>query len=97
MFNIKLQYSLTGPHQLIIGCIKEALEYYDEDINVFKEMIQNAEDAGASEIKLVIDWRHHPTDNLLTREMEAWQGPALLVYNNAVFSDEDFNNINFVK
>ena len=91
--NLKLQYSLTGPHQSITRRIKEALEDYDQDIDVFKEMIQNAEDAGASEIKFVIDWRNHPTENLLTGEMEAWQGPALLVYNNAVFSDKDFTNI----
>ena len=91
--SIKLQYSLTGPHQSITGRIKEALEDYDQDIDVFKELIQNAEDAGANEIKFVIDWRNHPTENLLTNEMAAWQGPALLVYNNAVFSDEDFINI----
>ena len=91
--NLKLQYSLTGPRQSITGRIKEALDDYDQDIDVFKEMIQNAEDARASEIKFVIDWRNHPTEYLLTREMEAWQGPALLVYNNALFSDEDFINI----
>ena len=91
--NLTLNYSLTGPHQSITGRIKEALEDYDQDIDVFKEMIQNAEDAGASEIKFVIDWRNHPTEYLLTTEMEAWQGPALIVYNNAVFRDEDFINI----
>ena len=91
--NLALQYSLTGPRQSITGRIKEALEDYDQDIDVFKEMIQNAEDAGASEIKFVIDWRNHPTEHLLTKEMELLQGPALLVYNNAVFSDEDFTNI----
>ena len=91
--NLTLQYSLTGPRQSITGRIKEALEDYDQDIDVFKEMIQNAEDAGASEIKFVIDWRNHPTECLLTSEMKSWQGPALLVYNNAVFSDEDFINI----
>ena len=91
--NLKLQYSLTGPHQSITRRIKEALEDYDQDIDVFKEMMQNAEDAGASEIKFVIDWRNHPTEYLLTTEMAAWQGPALLVYNDAVFSDEDFINI----
>ena len=91
--NLTLNYSLTGPHQPITRRIKEALEDYDQDIDVLKEMVQNAEDAGASEIKFVIDWRNHPTEYLLTREMKAWQGPALLVYNNAVFSDEDFTNI----
>ena len=91
--SINLKYNLAGPHQSITRRIKEALEDYDQDIDVFKEMIQNAEDAGASQIKFVIDWRNHPTEYLLTREMEAWQGPALLVYNNAVFSDDDFTNI----
>ena len=91
--NLTLQYNLTGPRQSITGRIKEALDDYDQDIDVFKEMIQNAEDAGASEIKFVIDWRNHPTECLLTKEMKAWQGPALLVYNDTVFSDEDFINI----
>ena len=90
-FNLKLQ--CIGPHQSITGRIKEALDDYDQDIDVLKELMQNAEDAGASEIQFVIDWRNHPTEYLLTREMAAWQGPALLVYNNAVFSDEDFINI----
>ena len=89
--NLKLQ--CIGPHQSITGRIKEALEDYDHDVDVLKEMVQNAEDAGASEIKFVIDWRNHPTEYLLTTEMDVWQGPALLVYNNAVFSDEDFINI----
>ena len=89
----KLKYIRKGPHQSVTSRLKEAIEDYGSDIDVFKELIQNADDARATEVKFVIDWRQHPCDTLLEPEMKSWQGPALLAYNNAVFSSSDFENI----
>ena len=69
------------------------MQDYGTNIDIFKELIQNADDAGATEVKFLIDWRHHPTESLIAEELKAWQGPALIAYNNATFSDEDFDNI----
>ena len=41
-----------------------------------------------------MDWRNGPTGSLFSPGMAECQGPALWAYNNAVFSDEDFENIN---
>ncbi|XP_071959408.1 sacsin-like [Antedon mediterranea] len=67
---------------------------YIED-SIAKEMIQNADDAGATEVKFMIDMRTNSElkQKLLDKGMKAWNGPALWVYNDATFSDTDFDNI----
>ena len=42
----------------------------------------------------MVDWRNGPTRSLFSPGMAECQGPALWAYNNAVFTDEDFENIN---
>ena len=88
-----IDYECTGPHESITNRIKELVEDYGDSIDVFKELIQNADDAGATEVKFLIDWRAHDTRKLLTKGMAKWQGPALYAYNNKTFSDEDLENI----
>ena len=90
---IGLKYMQRGPHQSITGRLKEAIEEYGGDVDVFKELIQNADDARATEVKFIIDWRQHPCETLLEPDMKHWQGPALLAYNNGVFSQNDLENI----
>ncbi|CAG8526319.1 334_t:CDS:2, partial [Acaulospora colombiana] len=63
---------------------------------VFKEFLQNADDAGARIFKLYIDKRDFRGKNkssLLTDEIDCWQGPALWIYNDAIFKDEDFKSL----
>ena len=88
-----IDYECTGPHESITHRIKELVEDYGDSIDVFKELIQNADDAGATEVKFLIDWRTHNTGKLLTKDMAKWQGPALYAYNNKTFSGEDLENI----
>ena len=83
----------AGPHEPITTRIKNILNEYKEGAGVFRELIQNADDAGATEITFVLDWRNHPSEKVLSNGMADCQGPALLVYNNSVFSDDDFKNI----
>jgi hypothetical protein len=74
------------------------LEEYPPGIGIFKEFLQNADDAGARRFAIVFDATAHPTEpeGLLAASMAAWQGPALYVYNDAKFSDGDFESISHV-
>ena len=83
----------TGPHEPVTIRLKNILNEYKEGVGVFKELVQNADDAGATEVQFALDWRSHPTEMLLAPGMADCQGPALLLYNNAVFSDDDLVNI----
>ena len=89
-----LGFEQTGPHEPITTRLNNILKEYKEGVGVFKELIQNADDAGASEVRFLVDWRHGPEKKLLTPDMARCQGPALWAYNNAVFTDKDFENIN---
>lgn len=73
--------------------IREVLLNYPEGTTVLKELIQNADDAGATKVSLCLDRRVHGVDSLLSNKLSQWQGPALLAYNNAVFTEDDFVSI----
>ena len=83
----------TGPHEPITTRLKNILNEYKEGVGVFKELVQNADDAGATEVQFVLDWRNHPNQRLLSPGMVECQGPALLAYNNATFTNDDLKNI----
>ncbi|CAN8264910.1 unnamed protein product [Cochlearia groenlandica] len=73
--------------------IREVLLNYPEGTTVLKELIQNADDAGATRVRLCLDRRVHGSGSLLSESLAQWQGPSLLAYNDAVFSEEDFVSI----
>ncbi|XP_075490038.1 uncharacterized protein LOC142528761 isoform X2 [Primulina tabacum] len=73
--------------------IREVLLNYPEGTTVLKELIQNADDAGATRVSLCLDRRTHATGSLLSDSLAQWQGPALLAYNDAVFTEDDFLSI----
>ena len=91
--NLKLKYTKTGQREPVTRRIKQIVDDYATSTDILKELLQNADDAKATEVKFLIDWRHHPTSSLFTEELACWQGPALIAYNNAVFSDQDFEHI----
>lgn len=70
--------------------IREILRNYPEGTSILKELVQNADDAGAREIRLCLDHRQHGTSELPSPSLAAFQGPALLVYNDGVFTETDF-------
>jgi len=76
--------------------IKELIRDYPEGIGIIKELLQNADDAddaGARSLQVLIDWRSHPAASLPASTMAKLQGPALLFMNDAVFSEDDFHRI----
>ena len=46
--------------------------------SILSEMIQNADDAGASVVKVLINHKHYGTSSLLGPRMAEWQGPGAL-------------------
>ncbi|KAF9138561.1 hypothetical protein BGX30_008999, partial [Mortierella sp. GBA39] len=73
----------------IVDRIEGILNDYDPS-SIFNEFLQNASDAGATECHFQLDMRSFGTEKVLSEQMAAWQGPALIIYNNAEFSDKDF-------
>ncbi|KAG0380324.1 hypothetical protein BGX24_009002 [Mortierella sp. AD032] len=69
--------------------IKGILNDYDPS-DIFNEFLQNASDAGATECRFWLDAKEYSTEKVLGTQMVAWQGPALMIYNDAEFSDKDF-------
>eukprot|EP00854_Cymbomonas_tetramitiformis_P005341 gene5341-6484_t len=73
--------------------IREILQNYPEGTSILKELIQNADDAAARNIKLCLDCRDHGTDKLAYSTLKDFQGPALFAYNDGVFTEADFESI----
>ncbi|KAF9122504.1 hypothetical protein BGW39_009706 [Mortierella sp. 14UC] len=74
----------------IVNRIKGILTDYDPS-GIFNEYLQNASDAGATKFSAILDTRAYDKTKLLDKEMEKWQGPALVFYNNAKFTEEGFS------
>ena len=73
--------------------LQNIIALYPDGPGILYEMIQNSDDAGASEVEFFLDMRTHGTSSLLGPSMAEWQGPALYVYNNARFTEQDFYNL----
>ncbi|CAG2253138.1 unnamed protein product [Mytilus edulis] len=82
-----------GQHEELITRINRLLSGYPCDSGVLKEMVQNADDAKATEVHIVMDFSMHPTDNLLSETWKPLQGPAVLVCNDSYFSESDIEGI----
>ena len=77
----------------LTASIRNILRNYPEGTAILKELIQNADDAGAHTISFTLDCRSHPSVTLADGALSEFQGPALHVFNDAVFSEEDFKSI----
>ena len=83
----------AGQHEPLTTRLSNILREYKDGLTIIKEMIQNADDAGASEVNILYDTRTHSSQNLLFKGMAESHGPALVVHNNSTFTKEDFENI----
>ena len=74
--------------------IREILRNYPEGLSILKELIQNADDAGARTIRFCTAEQRHEShcdsDDALSNLMK---GPSLLAYNSAKFTEVDFKSI----
>ncbi|KAJ4710441.1 Zinc finger, C3HC4 type [Melia azedarach] len=78
-----------GQHEALTTRLKHILEMYADGPGTLFELVQNAEDAGASEVVFLLDKTQYGTSSLLSPEMADWQGPALYSFNDSVFSPQD--------
>ena len=70
--------------------IRKLLESYSNLFDIYKELIQNADDCGASEIVFILDKRTHGSKKVFSNEFQSLQGPAFCFYNDKTFSENDF-------
>ena len=63
--------------------------------DIVQELIQNADDAQATKVGFLLDWRDHPSDrsSVMFDNFEQYQGPALLAWNDGVFKKEDWRSL----
>ena len=83
----------AGQHEPLITRLSNILKEYKDGLTIVKEMIQNADDAEATEVNILYDARQHTTEKLLFKGMADSHGPALVVHNSSSFTNEDFENI----
>ncbi|XP_009327641.1 PREDICTED: sacsin-like [Pygoscelis adeliae] len=88
-------FTACGPSEPITLRLRNILREYGEEGDLFTEIVQNAEDAGATVCRFLLDLRRHrkATSRLLDPGMAACHGPALWAYNNALFTEDDLRNI----
>lgn len=73
--------------------LRNIIKEYPAGGGVLRELCQNADDAGASEVEFVLDCRQHPINDILHHGLAEFQGTSLLAYNNSKFTDVDFESL----
>ena len=82
-----------GQQEKLTTRIQGILQEYPFDVTILKELLQNADDAKATKMYVVLDKRTHRGERVLSENWQKLQGPALLVWNDSVFSEEDIEGI----
>ena len=82
-----------GQHEKLTVRLKRILEAYPAEMQILYELLQNADDAGASEVKFILDERSHPNERIFGDSWKPLQGPALIVFNDAPFTEADLAGI----
>ena len=77
----------------LTAIIKNILKSYPCDVGILKELVQNADDAKATEVHFIYDKRTLAHERVVQNNANEVQGPALCVYNNKFFSEDDFKGI----
>ena len=63
-----------GQKEKLINRISRILSGYPFDHTIMNEMVQNADDAGATEVHFILDRRQHPTAKLFDDTWKSLQG-----------------------
>ena len=60
----------------------------------FNEVLANADDAGATEVSILYDKRVFSETGALSPQLrEVHRGPALVIHNNEIFTDNDWEGL----
>ena len=82
-----------GQDEPLTQRLKNILRDYPKDVTFIKEILQNADDAGATRLYFILDKRYHSEKQVISEAWKQLQGPALLIWNDSTFSKDDFNGI----
>lgn len=82
-----------GQHEPLTTRLHNLVRSYPKGLGIFKEFIQNADDAEANEIVFIIDEQQYNFEGLPDSMQWLHTTPALLVYNNRPFSKHDIQSI----
>ncbi|GBC02577.1 hypothetical protein RclHR1_00470007 [Rhizophagus clarus] len=91
-YNGDMDWEKYEQNESLTTRIKNIIKDYSIS-SLFKEFLQNADDAKATRFEITVDERRifqHNGRKYLSEEMEDWQGPAIWIYNDAEFSPKDF-------
>ncbi|KAM9961027.1 hypothetical protein ACTFIW_010199 [Dictyostelium discoideum] len=89
-----------GQKEELVDRLKQIL--HDYKVEVFlNEMVQNAHDAGSTEVKLILDCnslkqqflKENPEISTVCKDLPAYFESSLLFYNNSVFTEKDIKNV----
>lgn len=82
--------------QPITTTLRNICQSYPADTSL-RELLQNADDAGATEIEYVLDTTNYSSKGpFLHDALVGFGGPALLARNNSIFTDKDFQSLSSV-
>ena len=82
-----------GQEEKLTQRLNNILRDYPKDITFIKEILQNADDAGATQLYFILDKRYHSDTKVISEAWKQLQGPALLIWNNSTFDKDDFEGI----
>jgi hypothetical protein len=82
-----------GQAESLTGRLRTILDMYPDGNPILAELIQNADDAGASVVRIMIDENTYPTESLMDTTVAPLQGPSLVFCNDAKFSEADFRSL----
>ncbi|MCW1886729.1 DUF3883 domain-containing protein [Luteolibacter flavescens] len=85
-----------GQKQPIHIAIRQLIHDYPQDEGILKELIQNADDGGASEIRFILDRRASLNLEGPLPDWSNFAGAALIVTNDRPFDDDDLENIQHI-
>ncbi|XP_052816667.1 sacsin-like [Mya arenaria] len=82
----------------LIRQLRGILAEYPDGGQILKELIQNAEDAGARDVSILLDAGRTNRDvgDMAPVYTKFFQAPALCVYNDAVFTEQDWEGITMI-
>ncbi|KAL3842998.1 hypothetical protein ACJMK2_020960 [Sinanodonta woodiana] len=82
-----------GQKEKLVTRLSGILSAYPCDDGIMRELLQNADDAQATEIHFIKDYRMHSCEKIFDERYAPLQGPALCVFNNSPFTQSDIQGI----
>jgi len=82
--------AIFSPGEPFTTRLRNILSEYPDGLQIFREIIQNSDDAKATKQSFILDHNTHPSTGLLDDRLKCYQGPALLAGNDSTFKEKDF-------